>query len=297
MKIGISRPYADPGHPIPDVDMGAICQIAEEVGFDWVTYGHHTIRPLDEPVKPPHFGVPLYLDPLIGAARGLALTKTLEVSTSVLIMPMQHPVVVAKQVATIDRYGGAGRFFLGLGTGGASLLEIELTGGSFERRWAYTMESIAIMKGLWTEDRFTFKGEFFDFPPTLLGPRPATKPHTPIWLGGFSDAVLQRIGEHCNGWLPVYAGAKLAFGTGHAGTESAYDDLKAGRRKLHRFAEEAGREVPHFDINVILTPESATDVVQGFEDAGADRLAFTLPEVTSVEEARAELEKLAGRVL
>src|SRR3546814_20232024 len=64
---------------------------------------HHTIRPLEEPVKPPHFGVPLYQDPLIGAARALALTKTLEVSTGVLIMPMQHPVVVAKQVATIDR--------------------------------------------------------------------------------------------------------------------------------------------------------------------------------------------------
>src|SRR3546814_7054146 len=72
--------------------MGLSCQIAEELGFQWVSYGHHTIRPLEEPVKPPHFGVPLYQDPLIGAARALALTKTLEVSTGVLIMPMQHPV-------------------------------------------------------------------------------------------------------------------------------------------------------------------------------------------------------------
>src|SRR3546814_12230081 len=87
--------------------------MAEEFGFQWVSYGQHTIRPLEEPVQPPHFGVPLYQDPLIGAARALALTKTLEVSTGVLIMPMQHPVVVAKQVATIDRYGG-GRFALGL---------------------------------------------------------------------------------------------------------------------------------------------------------------------------------------
>src|SRR4030088_1738199 len=70
MKIGLSRPYADPGHPTPDVDMGAICQIAEGVGFQWASYGHHTIRPLDEPVLPPHYGVPLYQDPLIGAARG-----------------------------------------------------------------------------------------------------------------------------------------------------------------------------------------------------------------------------------
>src|SRR3546814_3308378 len=72
--------------PIPDVDMGLICQMAEEFGFQWVSYGHHTIRPLEEPVQPPHFGVPLYQDPLIGAARALALTKTLEVSTGVLII-------------------------------------------------------------------------------------------------------------------------------------------------------------------------------------------------------------------
>src|SRR3546814_1088543 len=71
-----------------------------------------------------------------------------------------------------------------------------LTGGSFERRWDYTMESIAVMKGLWTEDSFTFEGEFFKFPPVRSGPRPLTEPHPPIWLGGFNDAVLKRIGEH-----------------------------------------------------------------------------------------------------
>src|SRR3546814_19002271 len=86
-------------------------------------------------------------------------------------MPMQHPVVVAKQVATIDRYGG-GRFALGLGTGGASRVEIELTGGSFERRWDYTMERIAVMRGMWTEDSFTFEGEFFNVPHAPYGSRP-----------------------------------------------------------------------------------------------------------------------------
>src|SRR3546814_5374468 len=89
-----------------------------------------------------------------------------------------------------------------------------LTGGSFERRWDYTMESIAVMKGLWTEDSFTFEGEFFKFPPVRSGPRPLTEPHPPIWLGGFSDAVLKRIGEHCNGWIPVYHNDQVAFGEG-----------------------------------------------------------------------------------
>lgn len=120
MKIGLSRPYADPGLPVNDVDMGVVGQLAEQSGFDWLTYGHHTIRPLDEPIIGPHQGgVPLYQDPLIGAARATALTEQLEVCVGVLIMPMKHPVDVAKQVASIDLYSN-GRFLLGLGTGGAA---------------------------------------------------------------------------------------------------------------------------------------------------------------------------------
>jgi probable F420-dependent oxidoreductase len=288
MKIGISRPYADPGHPKPDVDMGLICQFAEKLGFEWACYGHHTVRPLEEPVKPPHFGVPLYQDPLIGAARALAMTERFEISTAVLIMPMQHPVTVAKQVATIDCYA-PGRFKLGLGTGGASRLEIELSGGSFERRWEYTMESIQVMKGLWTEESFTFEGEFFRFPPTLLGPRPATKPHPPVWLGGFSDKVLRRIGEHCEGWLPVYHNDHLAFGTDQHGPTNA----RESRAKMHRFAEEAGRTVERFEIAAIMTPESDLDAIWQYRDAGVDRIAVTLPEVDTFDEARHALENIA----
>ncbi|MDE2563164.1 MAG: hypothetical protein KGL48_13045 [Sphingomonadales bacterium] len=70
MKIGVSRPFADPGAPINDIDMGEIGRLAEQTGFDWLTSGHHTVRPLREEIKGPHtHGVPFYQDPLIGAAR------------------------------------------------------------------------------------------------------------------------------------------------------------------------------------------------------------------------------------
>ncbi|MDB6060044.1 MAG: hypothetical protein JWM78_147 [Verrucomicrobiaceae bacterium] len=294
MKLGLSRPYGDPGFPIPDVDMGAVCVIAEECGFDWVTYGHHTVRPLDEPVKPPHFGVPYYQDPLIGAARALAMTKTIEVSTGVLIMPMQHPVVLAKQVGTLDQYSG-GRFALGLGTGGASRLEIEITGGSFERRWEYTMESVQIMKGLWTQDRFEFKGEFFDIPPVCLAPRPARQPHTPIWLGGYADTVLKRVGEHCNGWVPAYEGLEIFpfLGIPMSGPEH----VTYGRAKIEQFARDAGRVGEKFEIGVILSSDSTPEHAKHYEQAGADRLAITLPEIASVAEAREAIEKLAKQFL
>ncbi len=296
MKIGISRPYADPGVPINDVDMGEIGRLAEQIGFDWLTTGHHTVRPIREEIKGPHtHGVPFYQDPLIGAARATALTTRLEVSTGVLIMPMKHPVDVAKQVASIDAYSN-GRFMLGLGTGGASRIEIEASGGSFARRWDYTMESIAVMKGLWTDDAFAFDGEFFQFPEVQMYPRPVSRPHTPILLGGYSDGVLKRVGQHCQGWLPAYAGTRLLSLTETDMTGPEH--LKQGRAKIMAHAREAGRDIARFEIGVILAPGDDTrDLRNIYEDAGADRLAFSLPHIESVEDARIALEKIAGNVL
>jgi probable F420-dependent oxidoreductase len=297
MKIGLSRPYADPGLPLNDVDMGLVGMLAEEAGFDWLSYGHHTIRPLDEPIIGVHMGgVPLYQDPLIGAARATAMTTRLEVCIGVLIMPMKHPVDVAKQAAAIDLYSG-GRFILGLGTGGASRLEIEASGGSWDRRWAYTTESIEVMKGLWTQDRFEYHGEFFDLPPVVMGPRPARSPHTPIVLGGFNEAVLRRVGQYCEGWLPAYAGTKLLTLTETDMTGPEH--VRQGRVKIERYAEEAGRKVARFDIGVILAAgdENDPDLLKVYEDAGADRIAYSLPMLSSDDDARVAIAQLADKLL
>ena len=296
MKIGLSRPYSDPGHPVPDVDMGLVAQYMESAGFQWLSVGHHTVRPLNEAILGVHTGgVPLYQDPLIAAARATALTQRLEVATGVLIMPMQHPVNVAKQAACIDLYSG-GRFILGLGTGGASRMEIEASGGRWDRRWDYTMESVEVMKGLWTDDAFSFKGDFFDIPPVVMGPRPASRPHTRIALGGYSDAVLRRVARHCDGWLPAYAGTKLLNLSGSDITGPEH--VREGRRKLHRFAEEAGREVGHFEISVILAAgDEDRDLIRLYEDAGADRVSISLPSVSSEQDARNAVDTIACRIL
>lgn len=295
MKIGLSRPYVDPGAPIPDVDMGAVGRMAEAAGFQWLSYGHHVLRPLNEPVRGPYSAVPYYQDPLIGAARAMALTKTLEVATGVLIVPMKHPVDVAKQVASLDQYGG-GRFMLGVGVGGASRVEIEAAGGSWARRWDYTVESIQVMKGLWTEDGFSFKGDFFDIPPVTMHPRPARQPYPPVLLGGFSDNVLRRVGLYCEGWLPAYAGTRMMRPDGTDRT--APEHMKDGRATIERFAREAGRDLKHFEIGVILGPgDENREYVRIYEDAGADRIAFTLPEIASVQDAHDAIGRLADIVL
>jgi probable F420-dependent oxidoreductase len=268
--------------------MGLIGQAAEQIGFSWISYGHHTVRPLEEAIVGPHSrGVPLFQDQMVGFARATALTSTLEVG-GMCIVPMHHPVTLAKTVASIDQYSG-GRLVLGIGTGGASRQEIEASGGRWDRRWAYTREAVEIMKGLWREERFEYEGEFFTIPPVLCRPAPARRPHPPLLLGGFTDKVLQRAAEWADGWYPAYLGDEnLAAGP---------DNVRDGRRKMEQYADQVGREETTFQIAAILVGNVTKDVVRRFEDAGTDRVAIMLPDVASVEEARLAMEHIADEVL
>jgi len=269
MLIGIARPM-EPPHPIPDVDMAQIGLASEQAGFSWISYGHHTVRPLDEPVSGPHkFGVPLFQDQMIGFARTTAVTTKLEVG-GMCVIPMHHPVTLAKMVGSIDHYSG-GRLILGIGVGGASRQEIEASGGRWERRWAYTREAVEVMKGLWTQDRFEYDGEFFKIPPVLCRPAPMRKPHPPLLLGGFSDLVLKCAAEWGDGWFPAYIGDALATGP---------ENVREGREKMEQFANDAHRENKKFEIAAIQVGDITKGIVRRYEDAGADRVAIMLPIIT-----------------
>ncbi len=293
MLIGIGRPLSEPPYPTPDIDMALIGQHAEKVGFDWICYGHHTVRPLEEEITGPHRGgVPLFQDQMVGFARATAMTTRLEVG-GMCVVPMHHPVTLAKTVGSIDQYSG-GRLILGIGTGGASRQEIEASGGQWERRWAYTREAVEVMKGLWTQERFEHEGEFFTIPPVLCRPAPVSKPHPPLLLGGFSDAVLKRAGEWGDGWFPAYFPEGLAPG---ATLEEGPQNIIDGRRKMEQAANDSHRGPKDFQIAAILIGDITRDIVKRFEDAGTDRVAIMQPPIASIEEGRAAIEKIAEAVL
>jgi len=108
--------------------MALIGPASERAGFSWISYGHHTVRPLDESISDSHkFGVPLFQDRMVGLARTTAVATKLEVG-GMCVIPMHHPVTLAKMVGSIDYYSG-GRLILGIGMGGASRQEIEASGG------------------------------------------------------------------------------------------------------------------------------------------------------------------------
>ena len=154
-------------------------------------------------------------------------------------------------------------------------------GGNFEHRWSQTRESILAMKEMWTKDEAEFHGDYYDFPPVKVYPKPAQKPHPPVVLGGMAKNVFRRIVAWGDGWLPNRVTPAL---------------VEDGRAQLDALAGEAGRDPSSISISV-YGQAADRDLIRSFLDAGADRVVVR-PAATDTEEAMArELERIADAVL
>ncbi len=151
--------------------------------------------------------------------------------TGVYLLPLRHPTVVAKMVATVDRLLGGGRFIFGVGVGGEFAREYEACGIPIKQRGGRANESIEVIKRLWTEPRVSHRGKYFSFGEVIMQPKPLTPGGPPIWVGGRSGAALKRAARLADGWMPYVITAKR-FGDGidFIGAEAA----RAGRR-IERF--------------------------------------------------------------
>jgi len=153
-----------------------------------------------------------------------ARTSKIKVGTGILVMPVRNPVILAKELATIDHISN-GRLILGTavaGTGG----EFDSLGAEFTQRGKMMEQGLEILKRLWTEE--IVDG---DYPPyklrgAVLQPKPVQKPHPPILIGGYVDAVLKRVATKGDGWLTYYY---------------TVDSFKKSWAKIRAFAEDAGR--------------------------------------------------------
>jgi probable F420-dependent oxidoreductase len=216
-------------------------------------------------------------DPLVGLSRASAVTSTIKLGTSISLVPEHNPIMQAKQIATLDHFSG-GRFLFGIGAGWLKE-ETEIMGGNFEHRWGQTREAILAMKELWTKDEAEFHGRYYDFPAVKSSPKPAHKPHPPVFLGGYAANVLKRVVAWGDGWMPVRV------------TE---EQVKAGRATLDELAEAAGRDPDSIQLIVCnITPDK--DLVRRYEDAGATRVTIPLP-LDSGEGSLSEMERIAEQV-
>jgi probable F420-dependent oxidoreductase len=142
-----------------------------------------------------------------------AVTKTIRLSSGVLILPQRQTGVVAKQAAEVDILSG-GRLRLGIGVGW-NHVEYEALGVEWTTRGARQAEQVEVLRRLWTEDLVTYSGRFHDLRAVNIVPAPVQRP-IPIWFGGASDAVIKRAARLGDGWMPIIppdeqAEAKLAM--------------------------------------------------------------------------------------
>lgn len=207
MEYGVTLPGAGP-LATPDALM-AVATLAESVGFTsvWVT-DHIAIPeetasqyPYREDGRPPWPANIPYLDAFTALTWVGAVTRTVRLGTSVLVLPMRPPLIVAKTVATLDALTG-GRVILGVGAGWLRE-EFDLLGQPFETRGRRMKEAVRLLKACWAGDPVRFDGEYFRLSPFGMDPKPRQGPRLPVLGGGESDAALRRVVEVCDGWHPL----------------------------------------------------------------------------------------------
>ncbi|MDX1649569.1 MAG: TIGR03619 family F420-dependent LLM class oxidoreductase [Myxococcota bacterium] len=226
--------------------VAAMARAAEEAGFDacfvtdhpapgdrWLAGGgHHS------------------LDPFVALAFAAAATRTIRLQTNVLVLPYRNPFLTAKSVATLDALSG-GRVILGVATGYLEP-EFRALGVDPAERNALTDEALVAMKRVWTEEGVAMQGLHFEAEGNTALPRPAQRPHPPIWVGGNAKRAIRRAVEHGQGWLPFPVPAKMArhIRTAPLATPQDLADRLAYARA---HAEAVGRTEP---LDVVFVPWS-----------------------------------------
>ena len=155
------------------------------------------------------------LEPMVALSMVAAWSDRMKFGTSVLALPLRNPVVLAKQIATLD-FLSQGRCFPAVGLGGEEIEEYEACGVPKEDRSRRTDEAIVLMRRLWEEDNVTHEGQFFTCHNVSITPKTCFQPSPPVWIGGRSPAAARRVGRVGDGWL--VSGATAGKKSAGAGT-------------------------------------------------------------------------------
>ncbi len=277
MRLGITAALTD-----RDATPAALASAVEELGFDSLYLPEHTHLPVREDVPPALVeGVRLddykrCLDPLVALSTAAAVTTRIGLGTGILLVAQHDPIVLAKQVATLDHLSG-GRVTLGVGFGW-NRAEAEDHGVDFARRHAVVREHLAAMEAIWSLERAEYHGEFVDFDPTWSWPKPLQQPRVRVLVGGGAgDAVLSAVAECADGWVPI----------GGRGLGDAVPRLRA-------LAEAAGRDPARLDV-VPFGTIAGQGKLEHYAGLGVTEVVLRI-RAGDAASMRAELESLAPLV-
>jgi probable F420-dependent oxidoreductase len=284
MKIGIFVGIAAGARPD---SMATIAQHAERLNFGTLWAGEHVVvfdsyqskYPYTENGEMPLAREADFLDPIVALTYAAAVTKNIQLATGICLVPEHNPIVLAKQVASLDYLSG-GRFALGIGIGWSEE-EFRALGVPFERRAQRSNEYLEAMRKLWGDDRASFAGEFVRFDQARMNPKPVAKERMPIYFGGESLPALKRVAKYGTGWFgsnlgPLETAEKLA---------KLRELMKAGGRGADKLRVMMSPGVPHF---------SPANLAK-YHEAGVDELVIFLNYSAKQDENIGKLEHLAKR--
>lgn len=271
---------------------GAVVQAAraaEAAGFDSVWAGEHLVLP--DPQVPPSPMAPQdpALDSLLALTWAAAHTTTIRLATGIVILPQRNPVVLAKELATVDLLSG-GRVLFGIGVGWMPE-EARALGVPFEARGARTEEFIAAMRSLWTQDLSAFEGAHASFQSVRSYPKPAAKDRRiPIVVGGGGPIGARRAGRLGDGYYPFH---------------TTLDDLAALIGVMRTAAVEADRDPDEVEVSVLSFAASGDDPVPAalleeyrrMEDLGVSRVVVARLFDSTTLQATDAVERLADELL
>ena len=244
MKLGIALPQI--GQWATPENIVKVAQHAEGLGYNSLWVLERLLWPL-KPKKPypatPDGSLPrqyqYVLDPIVSLTYAAANTHRIRLGTSVLIMPYHTPILLSKQLSTLDVIS-AGRLDCGLGAGWSED-EYDASNTPYENKGDRADEFLKCLKVIWTDDEPEFHGRFYQLPKSKVNPKPVQKPHPPITIGGFNPGVFRRA---------------VTLGDGYNGVISPFDHMIEIKDDLSR-CEEIGITEILFDLN--FDPEITTD--------------------------------------
>ena len=193
-----------------------VARAAEAAGFDSLWGGEHVVLP--DPRVPPSPMEPedRIMDPVVTLAFVAALTTRIRLGTGIIILPQRNPLVLAKQLASLDVLSG-GRLIFGVGVGYLEP-EFRALGIPFEHRGPVTDEYLAALRVIWSEARPAYRGRFVSFDGVQAHPQPTQQPGPPLVVGGHTEAAFRRAVEQGHGWY--------GFALDEAGVQRCLEGLR-----------------------------------------------------------------------
>ena len=277
------------GAPDPGV-FREVAVRAEDLGYDSIWAGDHI-----------SYRNPI-LDVVVALSTFAAVTSRITVAAGIVLLPLRHPSVVAKEFASLD-YASGGRTILGVGVGGESGPDFDAVGVSPRERGPRTDDAIRALRALFSERPASYEGRFFSFAGISIEPPPAQPGGPPLWVGGRSEAAIRRAATLGDGWIPIWVsaerfGAGLAQLPGHvtpAVTLPAHvgDPLALYEHLRARYSGDFSEHVVD-RYCVAGTPEQCVARVREYLDAGAQHVVFNILELEDADRLMEVARAAAG---